>query len=745
MQHTRTILSIDHCSLLMQYSESWKFSDSCTMDDEKSLSHGKSRSGSFKKRSHNQFDNGNRKRRNPYPSHDQSSVTSKAIDTMYRILCPGKKIGSVLGKGGDIVNALRDETRAKILVSDAIPGAEERVIIIFNYPLKQQEELDNDENPKNDDFAGIDFDNMTPQCPAQDALLKVHNRIAADEYLRGGVVHEKSDPDEVTARILVPSNQVGCLIGKGGTVIQKLRNDYIGASIRVLPAEHLPACAMSTDELVQISGTPAIVKKALYDVSTRLHQHPRKENPSIDELVSASTRGSSHPGAFMPPPPRGPPMYPDGYGTTPPLYGGHRDEQYGYPPNSYNSSRNGNDEEVPEEFCIRILCPTGKIGGVIGKSGANVRQLEHQTRAKIKVEDTSPECEERIINVSSMEAPWDPISPTIDAVLQLQVRTTAISEDGTITTRLLVPSSKVGCLLGQRGSIINEMRTRTRADIKVNSKEEKPSYASANEELVLISGNHDAAREALLEIASRLRTRTFRSGNPGPVFPDRRFAPPGSMSGRGLPSSGMIGDAEHPPPLYSTHGFAPPENMSSRGPRSSGTTRGGDAVGYEYSKGHGPTYEAPSYHTGTTYEASSYRTRPTYEAPSYHTGPTYEATSYRSGPTYEAQGYHGPPSAASGYASMNGSTEVKIPNSAVSSVLGVSGSNISEISQISGARLKLQDPLLGASERVIEIHGSSEQMKAAQSLLQAFISSSGQNAPRPPPQQPMSASLRRPY
>ena len=220
------------------------------MDDD---AYGKSKLGNLKKRSRNQLDNGKRKRHNAFPSHDHSSGTPKVIETLYRILCPVKKIGSVLGKGGEIVSALREETRAKITVADAIPGAEERVIIIFNYPSKQSIKDDDDRDPKNYDFAENEFSDMRTHCPAQDALLKVHDRIAADEYLRGGVVHEKTDPDDtVTARVLVPSNQVGCLLGKGGTVIQKLRSDYTGASIRVLPSEHLPPCAMSTDELVQV-------------------------------------------------------------------------------------------------------------------------------------------------------------------------------------------------------------------------------------------------------------------------------------------------------------------------------------------------------------------------------------------------------------------------------------------------------------------------------------------------------------
>lgn len=55
-----------------------------------------------------------------------------------------------------------------------------------------------------------------------------------------------------------------------------------------------------------------------------------------------------------------------------------------------------------------------------------------------------------------------------------------------ITTRLLVPSNKVGCILGQGGQVINEMRRRTQADIRVLSKDDKPRCASADEELVQV-------------------------------------------------------------------------------------------------------------------------------------------------------------------------------------------------------------------------------------------------------------------
>lgn len=211
-----------------------------------------SRRSNSRKRTHSNSDDGKRKRLNS--RNDDTSMPAEPIETIYRILCPVKKIGSILGRGGDIVKALREETKAKIRVADSIPGADERVIIIFNYQ-NQSERADEVENTSSDGLGS-----MKPHCSAQDALLKIHDKIIADE-VHDGVGNKKSEnADDVTARILVQGNQVGCLIGKSGSIIQQLRSDT-GAGIRVLPSANLPQCALKSDELVQVSS-----KKILYYV-----------------------------------------------------------------------------------------------------------------------------------------------------------------------------------------------------------------------------------------------------------------------------------------------------------------------------------------------------------------------------------------------------------------------------------------------------------------------------------------------
>ncbi|XP_050269832.1 KH domain-containing protein At4g18375-like isoform X2 [Quercus robur] len=502
----------------------------------------------FNKRPNIQFKKkgNNRKGKWNNSSREQSLGNSESVDTVYRILCPSKKIGGVIGKGGSIVRALREETQAKITVADSVAGADERVIIIYSSPNK----LSRNQNDEEDSAGENELEPMEPHCAAQDALLKVHDRIIEEDLFGGMTFEDDNENNVVTTRLLVPNFMVGCLLGKRGDVIQRLRSET-GANIRVLSADHLPTCAMSTDELVQISGKRDVAKKALYDVSTLLHQNPRKDKPPLTFPMPFGGQGFHPPGAPLPnmlPP--GNPMWShwnsDSHGMPPmPWMGGYGNRPSEFVPGGFNGVPPGPVAEASAEFFMKILCSAGKIGGVIGKGGFNVRQLQQETGAGIYVQEASTDSDERVIRVSAFEAIWNQRSQTIEAILQLQNKVSEYSEKGNIITRLLVPSSKVGCILGQGGHVINEMRKRTQADIRVFSKDDKPKCAAEDEELVQVSGNFGVAKDALAEIASRLRVRTLRDANAAaesaPVGPSQGLRPAGSIPGGGLPQSGTMG------------------------------------------------------------------------------------------------------------------------------------------------------------------------------------------------------------
>lgn len=59
-----------------------------------------------------------------------------------------------------------------------------------------------------------------------------------------------------------------------------------------------------------------------------------------------------------------------------------------------------------EDLVIRVLCPSDKIGRVIGKGGSTVKSIRQSSGARIDVDDTKGDTDECIITVTSTEVTW---------------------------------------------------------------------------------------------------------------------------------------------------------------------------------------------------------------------------------------------------------------------------------------------------------------------------------------------------
>lgn len=151
-----------------------------------------------------------------------------------------------------------------------------------------------------------------------------------------------------------------------------------------------------------------MAKRALYEVSTLLHQNPRKDQPSPSLPMPYGGQSFHPPGPPMPnmlPP--GNPMWsqrnPNSHIPPMPWMGGYRNEPSGIGPGGFNGVPAPHGGESTSEFFMKILCSPLKIGGVIGKGGSNVRQLQQETGASIHAEDVTAESDERVIRVSCFE------------------------------------------------------------------------------------------------------------------------------------------------------------------------------------------------------------------------------------------------------------------------------------------------------------------------------------------------------
>ena len=167
------------------------------------------------------------------------------VTTSYRILCCDMKAGGVIGKSGSIIKSIRQHTGAWINVHELIPGDEERIIEISDTRRRDPE------------------GRMPSFSPSQEALFLIHERIleSDSQFGFGGVGGEEEEDyggvvtgggNRVATRLVVSRMHVGCLLGKGGKIIEQMRFET-NTQIRILPRDHtLPRCVSMSEEIVQV-------------------------------------------------------------------------------------------------------------------------------------------------------------------------------------------------------------------------------------------------------------------------------------------------------------------------------------------------------------------------------------------------------------------------------------------------------------------------------------------------------------
>lgn len=447
-------------------------------------------------------------------------------ETLFRILCPASKTGGLIGKGGAIVRQFREETGAKIRIDESVPGSDERVIYIVaadsnpnSNPRNKDTVVNNNDGDLNSEELG---DVNCDESPAQKALMKIFERILKVDEERSKMLKEESEnggdgsPEggggggipqgPVVCRLLAGSNQIGCVLGRGGKIIEKIRQES-GAQVRVMPKDQLPDCASPGDELIQMVGKFVAVRKAVLAVSSCLQE---AGNSGSNKLMA---------------------MPPHGYG------GDHHHHRMG----------------MEEEVVFRLLCQADKVGCLIGKGGSIRRALQAETGATIKIADPSPESDERVVVISARESLEQRLSPSQDAVIRVYGRLAefGFEHGAAVVARLLVHSRQIGCLWGKGGMLISELRRLTGASIHIFPREQVAKYGMPSDEVVQVIGSLQCVQDALFQITGRLRETVFpvkpyfSNGYMGP-YPEM---PPPSFRPRHDPASPPVGHFEPPPPF----------------------------------------------------------------------------------------------------------------------------------------------------------------------------------------------------
>uniref|UniRef100_J3KY25 K Homology domain-containing protein n=2 Tax=Oryza brachyantha TaxID=4533 RepID=J3KY25_ORYBR len=653
---------------------------------------------------------------------------------IFRILCPTSKSGNVIGKGGGIIAKIRQETGVKIRVDEAVPGCDERVIVITaidkdrevsheqakendggvacsvdgnhgkekdhskeekgeskkgmdddlenGLPKEENNGLEKDHDKEEMDDSGKDHvkeeddssvakDTKSETEPelepekgmplAVKAILLVFDRIFVNE-----MENEKGDAsgerNPVSLRLLVLDSQVGWLLGKNGSVIKQMSTDS-GCEIRV-SKDKLPLCALPRDELCQITGELNSVRKGLNRVAQLLFAHPPKES----DVPGAHHSGSSSRSFFNRPDVLPPGMQPNLHlpfqGPNVAL------------PNFPEALMHGHGPVPPEPLIFRLLCSSDKVGGIIGKGGNNIKTIQNDTGCEIKVLDTVPKSEDRIILISGPAHPGDGISPSQNAILHVQhkIVPTSNTKEGPAICRLIVSPNQVGCLLGKGGSIIAEMRKLSGAHIIVLGKDKIPKGVPENDEVVQISGASEAIQEALMLITARLRNHLFRDrmASTVPVQPpfglmDPQFGPyvgnHDSISPRIFPNV---------PQFHKDFIGRPLDEMSAPW-----TMKGIHDVG--------------------------------------------DPMSISDIPGMAHRGMGGFPGPGQPTMVSTVTTDVMVPKIILPALCGEDGGCLNRIREFSGAKITVADPMANAMDTAVLISGTPDQMHAARSLIQAFV------------------------
>ncbi|XP_021274413.1 RNA-binding KH domain-containing protein RCF3 [Herrania umbratica] len=607
--------------------------------------------------------------------------SSLMVTTSYRILCHDMKAGGVIGKSGSIIKSIRQHTGAWINVHELIPGDEERIIEISDTRRRDPE------------------GRMPSFSPAQEALFLIHERIlesdsqfgfggggGEEEEDYGGVV--RGGGNRVATRLVVSRMHVGCLLGKGGKIIEQMRIET-KTQIRILPRDHtLPRCVSMSEEIVQVVGDVNAVKNAIAIISSRLresqhrdrsHFHGRMHSPErffpdddyIPHINNASRRSSM-----------------DG------LTFGSRVPATNYRGNNYSSRPSGfieagtapvSDSGQPlygDDLVFRILCPIDKVDSVFGEPDGIVDLLQNEIGVDVKVADPVTGSDEQIITISSEEGPDDELFPAQEALLHIQTQIADLvpDKDNIITTRLIVPSSEIGCLEGRDGSL-SEMKRLTGANILILSGEELPSCVSGPDEIVQIVGEIKAARDALVEVTSRLRSYLYRE-----------------FSQKDTPSA-----------ISATASLG---NVSALENASPNLTPVRD----------GQTVSDPP--TGTYQNVLTMAMPPSSKEVVNSSAETMKQT--------ESERREDIPSTISRIPVplvTRSTLEVVIPEHAVPKLITKSKNKLAQISELSGANVTLVQDKPDDAQKIIQISGTPEQSERAQSLLQGFILSTQEDGP----------------
>uniref|UniRef100_K9IXE5 Putative polyc-binding alphacp-1 n=1 Tax=Desmodus rotundus TaxID=9430 RepID=K9IXE5_DESRO len=329
---------------------------------------------------------------------------------------------------------------------------------------------------------------------------------------------------------------------------------------------------------------------------------------------------------------------------------------------------------------IRLLMHGKEVGSIIGKKGESVKKMREESGARINISEGN--CPERIITLAGpTNAIFKAFAMIIDKleedISSSMTNSTAASRPP-VTLRLVVPASQCGSLIGKGGCKIKEIRESTGAQVQVAG----DMLPNSTERAITIAGIPQSIIECVKQICVVMLETLSQSPPKGVTIPYR------------------------PKPSSSPVIFAGGQDRYSTGSDSASFPHTTPSMCLN------PDLEGPP--------LEAYTIQGQYAIPQPDLTKLHQLAMQQSHfpMTHGNTGF-----SASLDASTQTTHELTIPNNLIGCIIGRQGANINEIRQMSGAQIKIANPVEGSSGRQVTITGSAASISLAQYLINARLSS----------------------
>jgi len=365
-----------------------------------------------------------------------------------RILMEGKEVGSIIGKKGEIIKRFRDESGAKINITDG--SSPERIVSVLG---------------------------------SSATILKAFRLICTkiEDDLTNISSSQGAGKQPITLRLIVPASQCGSIIGKGGTKIKEIR-EITGASIQVA-SEMLPN---STERAVTVSGGSEAITQCIYNICNIMAESPPKgptipykaapytiPPPSSVSPIHPEHAPANPPTAYASPPPC-PPVHMEAMPLMPPLFQQQHSPAPLMSPHQYSMGP-----------CVRYTAVPLSPSVLPLMAGPEPPKPVY-CQAPIEYGKGMIPAGYAPINGMAGFGPGILSPAALAALAGGSCRAQVASSHQ--THEMTVPNEIIGCVIGKGGSKIAEIRQLSGAMIRISNCEDRDAPANLDR-TITISGN----------------------------------------------------------------------------------------------------------------------------------------------------------------------------------------------------------------------------------------------------------------